>query len=164
MTSKERHQTKSEIKFNYNSIYSSLYKSLEEQFNITTLKSEKHLNWDVGCENLNPSNFSFIKNDLDMNNYNLDLTLNIAYLTSKNYEVESSSFLSEEDLGNDIHAIDYQITIAISKEDTLLYMDNAIYMTNVFSKRNEKLNYEPPMNIIRNLILKSMTEYHKRLE
>ena len=162
LTSRKKHQTKSEIIFNYNSIYNSLYESLEDQFDISTIKSNRDLNWDIGCKNLNPNNFPFIKKN--GNDYNLDLTLDIEYLTSKNYEVESSSILSEEDLGNDIHAIDYQIIIALSKVDSLIYMDNVKYMTTVLSKRNEKLDYEIPIEIIRDLISKSLAEYKKRLE
>lgn len=68
------------------------------------------------------------------------------------------------DTGDDIHRIEYKLITSIYSNDTLIYMDNRTYWTEIISERDEQLTYHVPQVVIDSLVTLSLQEYFKRLE
>lgn len=69
-----------------------------------------------------------------------------------------------EDMGEDMHLLEYKLTTAIYQNDTLIYMDNRTHWTEVFSERGELLNYQVPQVVIDSLVTLTLQEYFKRVK
>lgn len=69
-----------------------------------------------------------------------------------------------EDMGNDVHRFDYKLVTSIYQNDTLVYMDNRAYWTQVFTERDERLRYQVPQVVLDSLVSLTLQEYFKRVK
>ncbi|MCC5929450.1 MAG: hypothetical protein JJU28_09415 [Cyclobacteriaceae bacterium] len=69
-----------------------------------------------------------------------------------------------EYMGNDRHSFEYKLVTSIYQNDTLVYMDNRAYWTEVFSERGERLRYQVPQVVLDSLVSLTLKEYFKRVE
>ena len=69
-----------------------------------------------------------------------------------------------KDMGNDRHSIQCKLVTTIYQNDTLIYMDNHGFWTEIFSERDEKVEIQIPKIIIDSLVTLSLQEYFKRME
>jgi hypothetical protein len=67
-------------------------------------------------------------------------------MTRKNIEY-GVAFKSSANLDNDAYDIKYKLVLALFKNKTLEYMDIQVYRTNIFSQRNENINYQVPQTL-----------------
>lgn len=68
-----------------------------------------------------------------------------------------------EDLGNDKHVMEYFLITALSKDGSLIYMDNIIHWTEVFYDRGEIIQYNIPQETIDSLVTLSLEQYFERV-
>lgn len=161
-------KTDGQIEFNRVKLKSSVVKSLRDKFqSVRYVLNYGSIDRNDNCEQYIHNNFlkskeSFYQNQTS--NYILDISFSIEYISSKNTDVDAMSASPYNDLGNDKHAIEYKIILALSKENTLIYLDNQAHWTKVFSERGEQLQYEVPQKVVDSLVSLSLEEYYKRLE
>jgi hypothetical protein len=69
-----------------------------------------------------------------------------------------------EDMGDDRHKLEYFLITALVQDDEIVYLDNRVHWTEVFSERGEQLKYEVPQIVIDSLVSLSLEEYFKRVK
>jgi hypothetical protein len=140
-------------------IVSSLSQSYSNSFNLSFCGSNKD----------SPSiEDSFLKNNRDIYHdmYGKEVIvpdLIITSYTSRNIE-GGGGLTFVEDMGNDRHRVEIKLVSSIYQNDTLVYMDNRTYWTEVLSERDERLRYQVPQEVIDTLVKLSLEEYFKRMK
>lgn len=155
------------IYFSRDSIEGSLLASFQKHFSLSACAPEKPSFMDSEC----PMPDKFYSGNpgcsqLDSDSMCRGIIYPVLIVTSSSGKhIEGGGGIEPaSDSGKDKHILEFKLVTAIYEGDTLIYMDNRTHWTEVFSQRNERLEYHVPQIVIDSLVSLTLQEYFKRLE
>lgn len=163
----KRLKTKGQLTVSVKDAEKNIINVLKEKFNQVNYKLKNDTIGTFNCNYLTRENILLgnYKNYLkEQNAYSAEITVNLEYISSRDYVVDGFYSSTPEVLFEDRHHIIIIFRIAILNKNELIYMDNYSHNKTIMTEFDKDVSYEIAKNITDNLVVKSLTEYKNRLE